>query len=164
MRAMRPSAFSRQGPPTTESGDPWLNPRGPLLRQVEVSFATRSSMVYIGPVPLVGRERGDESGRKRVGEKDRGREEKKEEGREWKKGKGKSGRKIREGGEGVEGMKRRRDEKKEGEGRGRKEGWGKRRRRREEEEGEKNGTKNLALTRGQVVDVLWLQFSLSAMW
>eukprot|EP00613_Pedinella_sp_CCMP2098_P074641 CAMPEP_0171917858 /NCGR_PEP_ID=MMETSP0993-20121228/16474_1 /TAXON_ID=483369 /ORGANISM="non described non described, Strain CCMP2098" /LENGTH=150 /DNA_ID=CAMNT_0012553921 /DNA_START=183 /DNA_END=635 /DNA_ORIENTATION=+ len=103
-------------------------------------------MVYIGPVPLVGRERGDESGRKGVGEKDRGREEKKEEGREWKKGKGRSGRKRREGGEGVEGMKRRRDEKKEGEGRrkeGRKEGWGKRRRRRrEEEEGEKNGTKN----------------------
>ena len=41
-------------------------------------------------------------------------------------------------------MKRRRDEKKEGEGR-RKEGWGKRRRGREEEEGEKNGTKNLEL-------------------
>ena len=90
-KTMRPSAFSRQGSPTTESGDPWPNPRGPPLRQVEVSFATRSSMVYIGPVPLVGGERGDESGRKGVGEKDKGTEEKKEEEgkiKEWEKEKG----------------------------------------------------------------------------
>jgi len=100
---MRPSAFSRQGSPTPRSGDPGLNPRGAPLRQVEVSFATRSSMVYIGPVPLVGRERGDESGRKGVGEKDRGREEKEKEGREWKKGKERSGRERRkEGREGRE--------------------------------------------------------------
>jgi len=118
---MRPSVSPFQGSPTPRSGDLRRAPRRPPLRQVEVSFATRSSMVYIGPVPLVGRERGDESGRKGVGEKDRGREEKEKEGREWKKGKERSGRKRREGGEGVEGMKRRRDEKKEGEGR-RKEG------------------------------------------
>ena len=68
--------------------------------KIDVSFATRPSMVYIGPVPLVGIEGGDESGRKGVGEKDRGREEKKEEGREWKKGKegvgGREGREERE--------------------------------------------------------------------